>query len=153
MSNVKLDLSKLDEIAKNLNTNLERACAAAAFEGEAMTKANINAWPAIDTGAYINSVYTVTTEQDGYGQAAGAVQSRNPGASTSPHPRPTGKVFAIFGPCVEYSAPVELGHLTKPFTKSHGVQRFIPGRPSTLPAAEQLARKINQGEFFKEIAK
>jgi hypothetical protein len=136
---IKLDTTQLDKIAAHLHQRAEDVCIALAFEGEAETKRLIEAWPAVDTGAYVNSVYTVTQTSDGYGSASSAVRNRNQDVDTAPHPKPTGKIIARWGPCVEYAGYIELG------------TSRMAARPSTVPAAETIARRLNSGQTWKEL--
>ena len=42
----------------------------------------------------------------------------------------------------DYGIHVEFGHLTKPFRKSYGVQRFVAAKPFLRPAVEVVRRHL-----------
>ena len=49
----------------------------------------------------------------------------------------------------EYGVFVELGHLTKPFRKSYGVQRFVAAQPFLTPAVEKVRQHLDT--LFKRL--
>jgi hypothetical protein len=68
-------------------------------------------------------------------------------------PATYGNNLAIIGYYADYAAAVELGHLTRPFVKSQGCQRFVPAKPFLRPAVEHIALKFNSGETWAELCK
>jgi phage gpG-like protein len=145
---VKLDTRELDRIMKNLSINRDQMIRKIAFEVEAQAKQNAP----VDTSAMRNSIYTVTAQQDGYGAAMAAAKGQNPEVETTPHPKPKNGAAHV-GPSVEYAAAVELGHLTKPFRKTYGAQRFVAAQPFLVPAVEQVGAKYNDGSKWQELVK
>jgi phage gpG-like protein len=145
---VKLDTRELDRIMKNLSINRDGMVRKIAFEVEAAAKQ----LAPVDTSALQNSIYTVAAEADGFGAASGAAKGQNPEVETTPHPKPKNGAAHV-GPCVEYAAAVELGHLTRPFRKSYGAQRFVPAKPFLVPAVEQVGAAYNDGSKWQELVK
>jgi hypothetical protein len=131
---IKLDTKVLDKIIAQQVDEAGRIVRGAAFavEGQAKVRAPV------DLGALKGSIYTVTAGHDGYPDAKAAVKSANPDVLTEPHPRPKNKLTAHTGPCVEYAAPIEFGHLTRPFKESVGVQNFVAAQPYLIPAVEAV---------------
>lgn len=133
---IDLDMSVLQSIQENAGLNASQIVRKIAFliEGEAKQNAPV------DTSALMNSIYTVTSESNGYGNAATAVQRDNPDAQTAPHPSPS-DMEAIVGPCVEYAEYVEYpGNVLK-----RGI------RPYFTPAIESVLSKYRDGAAWKEV--
>ena len=133
--NIKIDSKELDRIIRALDGNKEKAGRMIGFELEAEAKKRAP----IKTSAMSNSIYTVTQKHDGYSQASGAAKRANKDAETSPHPRPAGNVIARVGPSVNYAEYVEFG------TSRMAAQPFL------TPAAEKVAQKINNGDYWKVL--
>ena len=123
MNKVTLDTKVLDKIIEKFPDEASEIVRKAAFnvEGYAKMKA------AVDTGAMMNSIYTVTEKLDGYTVAASKAKKANPKVETSPHPEPKDRFTAHVGPCVEYGIYVELGHYLR-----NG--DFVSAKPFLLPA-------------------
>lgn len=68
----KLNLAPLDRYIGRLDKELEVAIRATALKGEQIMKGWIRAVDAIDTGAMMNSVYSVTWKANNYGKAIAA---------------------------------------------------------------------------------
>lgn len=132
---VKLDMGELQRIVKDLGANVEKVCVSLAFdiEGEAKQLA------AVDTGAMRASIYTVTQHENGHNRAAAEASKLQAGVVVDVLPVPTGKIFANVGPSVEYAEFVELG------TSRQAAQPFL------TPAVERIAKKLNDGETWKEL--
>ncbi len=148
---IKLDTKRLDAITRGLKKNVDEVLTDFAFqiEGEAKMLAPV------DTSALKNSIYVVSKEGDGYAAASSAAKAmaagRGKSVETAPHPYPNGQVIARVGPCVDYAAAVEMGHLTKAFTKSQGCQRFVAAQPYLMPAVEIVSRRFNDPNKWKEV--
>lgn len=137
MSDMKLDTREADRILQVLDKNKKELGKLIAFEieGEAKRRA-VRA-----TGAMSNSIYTVTQDYDGYGQASNSATGANNKAETQPHPKPAGNVIANVGPAVIYAEYVELG------TSRMSAQPFL------VPAAESVFNKFNSGEYWEGLTK
>ena len=133
----KLDTREVDRIIAALDGNREKVGRSIAFEveGEAKRRAPY------DTTAMLNSIYVVTKDFDGYGQASSQASAKNKDVQTQPHPRPDGDVIARVGPCVNYAEYVELG------TSRQAPQPFL------TPAAESVFRRVNDGTYWRELVK
>jgi HK97 gp10 family phage protein len=136
MSEIRLDTTELDRLARALSLNRDQMVRKIAFEVEGVAKT----LAAVDTAAMRNSIYTVTPNEDGYGAASAAAQAANPKAATAPHPAP-GVGRAHVGPCVEYAEYVELG------TSRMAAQPFL------VPAVEQVGQAYNDGSKWQELVK
>jgi hypothetical protein len=134
---VDLDMSVLLEMRENAGLNAEQIVRKIAFEVEGETKKNAP----VDTSALMNSVYTVTENENGYSVASAAVQNSNPDARTEPHPSPA-KGEAVVGPCVEYAEYVEYP----------GTVRRKGVRPYFTPAVEKVFSKYKDGMAWREVA-
>lgn len=135
MNQVKLDTKELDKIAKQLNIKREAVCRRFAFQVEGLAKQMAKK----KTGALRNSIYTVTKREDGYAKASSETKSARPDVDTAQHPTPTGNIIANVGPCVEYAEYVEFG------TSKMGAQPYL------TPAVEQIAKRYNDGDEWKEL--
>lgn len=134
-TNYTLDTQEVNRIIRAMDGNAEKAARAIGFEMEAeMKRADIR-----DTGAMMNSIYTVTQKIDGYQAASASALAANKKVETDPHPKPSGDVLARIGPSVIYAEYVENG------TSRMSAQPFV------LPAAERVARSINEGEYWKVL--
>lgn len=138
---VRLDTKELDRIAAKLGKTRDDICRGAAFAVEGEAKAKIASYPTIDTGAYMNSVYVVTQNEDHFGEAKADVAQLNPDAQTTAHPIPSGNIIAHVGPCVEYAEYVELG------------TGRMSARPALVPAVETVGRKFGDGTYWRELCK
>lgn len=125
---VMLDTRELDRISAGLNKNTQQIIEGAAFEVERMAKQ----MAPIDTGALRNSIYTATRSDN---------RAPNPlhGESVSPIPSPSGNIFAVVGAGVDYAIFVELG------------THRMADQPFLSPSVEYVARKVNSGEYWKEL--
>lgn len=132
---LRIDTKQLDKIVKNLDTSTEKVIRAVALEIESGAK---QAAP-VDTGALRSSIYTVTKKEDGYEKARSVVDGINARVATAAHPKPSGKVIAHVGPCVEYAAYVELG------------TSKMSARPYLMPAVEREVTRINDGSKWREM--
>jgi len=144
MNEIKLDTKELDRIAKQLNVKREAVGRRMALQVEKRAKELAPK----DTGAMRNSIYTVTQKSNGYDAAASAAKSSNPKVQTTPHPQPTGNVIANVGPSVEYAARIEFGFVGE---DSLGRRYNQAAHPYLTPAVEEIARKYNSGEEWKEL--
>ena len=131
----KLDTKEVDRIINAMDGNKEKAGRAIAFEMEAEMKRRA----ARDTSAMANSVYTVTQKVNGYGQAAAMAHQSNKKAETEPHPKPSGDILARVGPSVLYAEYVE-----------NGTSR-MKAQPFVVPAAEHVAKNINDGKYWRVL--
>jgi hypothetical protein len=140
MKNVKVEINteEVTRIAAKLDLNTEQIIRRIAFQIEGEAKQNAP----YDTTALRNSIYTRTSEFDGYGQASKAATSSNPEAQTEPHPEPK-KNAAHVGPCVEYAEYVEYP----------GAVRKGGERPYLTPAAEHVAERYNNGKEWEDLIK
>lgn len=129
---VDMDLSGLKALQALGPEAVEKAMRELAFLTEQKMKLNIQAMNAIETGALLNSVYTVTKVDSGFSAASGAARSRNPDVEIVKLPDPSGDVVAIVGPCVEYGKWVELG----------SEKRHRAARPFLFNATEQVKALI-----------
>lgn len=147
MNEVKLDTRELDKIAGKLNWTRKQIGKRIAFEIESEAKQLAPK----QTTALESSHCTVTDDYNGYPAASAAAKAANPKVTTSPIPVPTGNIIANVGPCVDYAEAVEFGHLTRPFRKTSGCQRFVAAHPFLTPAVEHVAQKYNSGAAWKEL--
>jgi hypothetical protein len=113
---IKLDTTGLDKIAAKLDMRTEQVLKATAFQVEAEAKAIVQQKHIIDTGNLLNSINTRRINSKTYRVDVGA----------------------------EYGIFIELGHLTKPFRKSYGVQRFVAARPFLTPAVERVRAHLDK---------
>ena len=141
MSNsyIRLDTAELDRIAARLKTNRKAIGRRIAFEIESEAKQRVSENKSVITGAMMNSIYTVTQDENGYGAASGVAKTMNPDAETAPHPTPSGNIIANVGPCVDYAEYVEMG-----------TSRAV-AKPYLTPAAEKVSQKYNDGSAWKEL--
>lgn len=135
MSEIKLDTTELDRIAKALNLNRNAVCRRFAFKVEANAKKRAP----VDTSALVNSIYTVTDKDNGYQSASSEVKRLRPKAQTEEHPTPEGNIVARVGPCVEYAEYVEFG------------TSKMASQPYLGPAVEEEANRFNSGQEWKEL--
>lgn len=148
---IHLDTKRLDEIAANIGRETEDVVRILAFDLEAHAKKNITQMKAVDTGAMLNSVYTVTAREDGYNEAmikaktqtfSQKRQANVEPATTHPHPKPDGKkIFARVGPCVDYAAYVE-----------YGTSRMA-ARPFMLRACEKIWKEFRSKKRWEKLYK
>jgi len=73
-----------------------------AFQGEALTKVNINTNDQIDTGFMINSVYAKAPNDNNFSDAKARAEARNPDAQMSPEIA-TGTNEALIAVGAEYA--------------------------------------------------
>lgn len=137
---IKLDTEILDRLCKTLNKRKEDILRGVAFDVENEAKQ----LAPYDTTALKNSIYTVTKNEDGYAEAAGAAmgemwKKKARIVETERHPKPDGNVVARVGPCVEYAAYVELG------------TSRMAGQPYLVPAVEHVSQRFNDPAFWKEL--
>jgi hypothetical protein len=132
MDTIKLDTRELDRIAKGLDTGREAIGRRIAFQIESEAKQNAP----VDTSALRNSIYTLTTKDDGYGGASAVAESARPGIETEPHPALNGDELARVGPCVEYAYWVEFGRNKRPY--------FVR-------AVESVTSRLNTGEMAEDL--
>lgn len=101
----KLDITRLNELIKNVPGNVQDAVAKAAFmvEGRAKVKAPV------DTGALRASIYVSMKRQSKGNEAMSAAKARRPEAITTPLPVPREDAVAHVGPSVSYGQEVEMG--------------------------------------------
>ena len=137
MDTVKLDTTKLDAIAAGLEINRKQVLKTSAFKVEAMAKQ----LAPVDTSAMVNSIYTVTQDQDNYSTAQSAARSANKNVVTEAHPHPSGNIVAHVGPSVNYAAYVEFG------TSKMRAQPYLG------PAVEWHWREINSPRPWQELFK
>lgn len=105
---VELDMTVLNGIIDNLDSNVAQAIAKTGFAIEAKTKINIQQMDAIDTGAMLNSTYTSLTTSNGE-TAMGIAKGLRPGAEVTALPKPENNHTAYVGPTVEYAQKVHFG--------------------------------------------
>jgi hypothetical protein len=120
---VRIDLKELERIAARLETNVEKVGLAMAHSIEAQAKQLVP----YDTHALQNSINVYDVRRAPF--------------------------YCKIGPHMDYAAAVEYGHLTRPFVKSQGVQRFVAARPYLTPAAEMVRRKFTSAETWKDVLK
>ena len=130
VAGVQLDTTVLDRIAKDLNTNTDRILAALAGEvkqnaqtsmvGTGKGKSHVPSAPGqpptVDTGALKNSIDFRRVRRGLYYVEDG----------------------------VDYGVFLELGHSSRPFRKSQGVQRWIEKRPFMVPAMEKMRKHMSE---------
>ncbi len=135
MNEIKLDTRELDRIAAQLNIKREAVGRRMAFQIEGLAKQLAPK----KYGALRNSIYTVTTQVNGYTEAQAAAKAANPNVTTNPHPTPTGNIIANVGPSVDYAEYQEFG------------TSRMAAQPYLTPAVEQVAKKYNDGSEWKEL--
>lgn len=114
----KLDTRELDRLIKQAPEKTAAIIARAAMQVKAEAQAVIREKDIIDTSALHNSIEAV----------------------------PKGTHLWIVQDGVEYGIFIELGHLTRAFTKSYGAQNFVAARPFMVPAVEKV-----RPQFEKEL--
>lgn len=125
----KIDTVKLDRILAKLNGNANDVCRRAAFS----IKQKWGATSVVgETGALRESCYVATQDDSEYTAVSAAANALNPKARTEEHPKPTGHIRAVVGPCVDYAAYVELG------------THKMAGRPHLKNAAEATTKEFTQ---------
>lgn len=129
----KLDTRELDKILSKLNGNANTICRRAAFSIK--QKWHLTAVTG-ETGALNASCYVATQDESGYSEVSAQARTLNPKARTEEHPKPTGHIKAVVGPCVDYAEYVELGTYK------------MAGRPYLKNAAEATTREFV--EMWKE---
>lgn len=120
-----LDTTALDNILKNLDSNVADTIAKAGFMVEGRAKTNIVQMGAVDTGALLNSVATSLQSGERSSDAQADALARNPDVEIAPLPIPRDNHTAFVGPQVEYAEAVHFGTHT------------MPGRPYLLNAVRE----------------
>jgi hypothetical protein len=127
-----IDTKELDRIAAGLKIKTDAVIRAMAFEDVGMTQSVIEAWPSIDTSAYLKSVYASTSMGNNMPSEPGALRpkaerTRLPDAQSGE---------AYVGPSVDYATFVEYGTYK------------MAARPALIPATEVVMRDyINPGKW------
>lgn len=118
---------KLPLIARELRPEASRIVRSTCLAIEADTKLNIVANGRVDTGSYLNSVYTVTgnARTSSYGDASSDVASRNPDAVMLPELQNDGATSGIVVVGVEHGIYNEFG------------TDRMEAAPALIPAAEK----------------
>lgn len=130
-----VDTKELDRIAAGLSVKTDSVIRALAYDVVGNTQNYIEAWPAIDTSAYIKSVYA----SDSLGNNMPAEPSSlRPNAERTKLPSAQ-QGEAYVGPSIEYATFVEFGTYK------------MPARPSLLPAAEITMRDYVSPEKWKKV--
>ena len=129
---IKLDTRGLDNMIKNTSPLAEQVINKTAFDVEGSAKRWVASFPAVKTGALLNSIYTKTTrgefrnnKPDDESNIGRDVLRRNPEASIDVLPRPP-KLTAYVGPSVHYALYVHWGTVK------------MGARPFLLNAVEQV---------------
>jgi hypothetical protein len=135
MSEVRLDLAELTRIATRLKVSVKKVGKSLAFDVEGLGKKLC----AYETGAMMNSYYTVTQDDDGFSKAQSDSLAKRPDVELDQFPTPSGDTIAHVGPSVEYAEAVELGTSEQ------------AAHPSLIPAVEQVSKKLNDGGTWKEL--
>lgn len=135
---IQLDLSKLDELAKDVEGVGDEAVRMIAFEGLARSQkilTNVIYTRAADddrpepTGALRASGYVRSWKQDDTGTAESGAIARNPAitfGTVPPEPKGPGEAHILFA--VEYAVYIEFG------------TRYMPARPFLKPAVASLEK-------------
>lgn len=147
MFEIKIRVKRANLDGGPMMRSLADVVSATAFLIQQRAQANIIVVKAVDTGAMLNSAYTLTHASGfaPYQQALEVAQKRNPSASPArPAPLPDSPLKAVVSFGVEYATYIEHGY-ARPL-KGGGV-RVIPARPFLSPAVEQV-RPI----FHREVA-
>ena len=132
---VKLDTARLDQIAKDLDKNRDQVLRLLAFDVEGGAKM----FAPVDTGALMNSIYTVAKDYDGYSQAAAAAREKNPKVNLVRLPDPANDYTAHIGPCVEYGIYQEFG------------THKMAAHPFMAPAVEKTLNKFSNGKTWEKL--
>lgn len=139
---VVVEWNALPAFESELDDAVGKAVRETAFDVEADAKMNIRSAPnfagagvgAVDTGSFLNSMYTSTRGgQEGgtpYSDARSAAQSANPDVEIVGESRPPNDLTAVVGSCVEHGSYVE-----------NGTSR-MPARPTLVPALEANGRNL-----------
>jgi hypothetical protein len=120
---VKVDTAVLEKIAANLSSNVVAIGLSMAYMIEAGAKQRVP----VKTHALQNSIKVSDVKRVPF--------------------------YCRVGPHMDYAAAVEFGHLTKPFRKSQGVQRFVAARPYLIPAVEAVRSKFESASTWKDVLK
>ena len=131
---VHIDTGRLNRILRNLGGNTRDAVRKVAFRVEAETKQNIQQHGLIDTGAMINSVYTVI------GGESAQPPTQTASVDVVPLPEPGNKTTAHVGPSVSYAIYHEFG------------THKMPARPYLAPAVSTVAGELERNpDLFREV--
>lgn len=125
-SSYTLNTKVLDGLIKNLDGDITKAVAKAAFmiEGRAKLRAPV------DTGALRASIYVSMAHSTGADKAMSEARSRRPEAKVTALPVPRDDHVAYIGPSVEYGQAVELGSATR------------SGTPYLQPAVRETEKDV-----------
>lgn len=130
---IKLDMRGLEDLIKTAPDQVDAAVRSAAFGVQALAQM---ASPVL-TGANRSSIYTKTSQ--GINGSPGSLGDVLPDV---------GKLEAVVGPSMEYSARLEFGFIG---TDSLGRSCHQAARPYLTPAAEQAGMLF--GRFIRLVAK
>jgi hypothetical protein len=130
-----VDTKELDRIASGLKVKTDAIIRAMAMEDVGMTQAVIEAYPSIDTSAYLKSVYASTSMGN---DMPSEPSSLRPNATRTKLPEAK-EGEAYVGPSVDYAVFVEYGTYK------------MPARPALIPASEAVMRDYTNPGKWKMV--